>query len=70
MSSCSGISTAGAQKHSVTDFLRAEAALGPDPVPEAGSETKVTQIIAIYGKGGSGKSFALANLSYMMALQG
>ena len=26
-----------------------------------------TQIIAIYGKGGIGKSFTLANLSYMMA---
>jgi chlorophyllide a reductase subunit X len=39
-------------------------------VPKAGSETKETQIIAIYGKGGSGKSFALANLSYMMAQLG
>ena len=29
-----------------------------------------TQIIAIYGKGGIGKSFTLANLSYMMAQQG
>ena len=28
-----------------------------------------TQIIAIYGKGGIGKSFTLANLSYMMAQQ-
>jgi len=28
------------------------------------------QIIAIYGKGGIGKSFTLANLSYMMAQQG
>ena len=28
---------------------------------------KETQIIAIYGKGGIGKSFTLANLSYMMA---
>ena len=28
---------------------------------------KKTQIIAIYGKGGIGKSFTLANLSYMMA---
>jgi 3,8-divinyl chlorophyllide a/chlorophyllide a reductase subunit X len=34
------------------------------------SEKKETQIIAIYGKGGIGKSFALANLSYMMAQQG
>ena len=31
---------------------------------------KQTQIIAIYGKGGIGKSFTLANLSYMMAQQG
>jgi 3,8-divinyl chlorophyllide a/chlorophyllide a reductase subunit X len=31
---------------------------------------KTTQIIAIYGKGGIGKSFTLANLSYMMAQQG
>jgi len=29
-----------------------------------------TQIIAIYGKGGIGKSFTLANMSYMMAQQG
>ncbi|WP_293573251.1 chlorophyllide a reductase iron protein subunit X [Phaeobacter sp.] len=32
--------------------------------------TRKTQIIAIYGKGGIGKSFTLANLSYMMAEQG
>ena len=32
--------------------------------------TKETQIIAIYGKGGIGKSFTLANLSYMMAQLG
>jgi len=39
--------------------------------PAAGSEpAKQTQIIAIYGKGGIGKSFTLANLSYMMAQQG
>ncbi|MFP4129147.1 MAG: chlorophyllide a reductase iron protein subunit X [Halorhodospira sp.] len=31
---------------------------------------KETQIIAIYGKGGIGKSFTLANLSYLMAQQG
>ena len=35
----------------------------------AGPASK-TQIIAIYGKGGIGKSFTLANLSYMMAQQG
>ncbi len=49
--------------------LRAEADMEPDPV-HTGEVTKETQIIAIYGKGGSGKSFALANLSYMMAQQG
>ncbi|MFD2181545.1 chlorophyllide a reductase iron protein subunit X [Rhodoplanes azumiensis] len=48
--------------------LRAEAAIEPDPVPT--SSSKATQIIAIYGKGGIGKSFTLANLSYMMAQQG
>ena len=49
--------------------LRDEAHQEPDP-PHTGPVTKETQIIAIYGKGGSGKSFALANLSYMMAQQG
>ena len=51
-----------------TPLLRAEAAVEPDPVPTGA--TKTTQIIAIYGKGGIGKSFTLANLSYMMAQQG
>ncbi len=51
------------------DALRAEAAIEPDPV-HTGEATKDTQIIAIYGKGGIGKSFTLANLSYMMAQQG
>ena len=49
--------------------LRQEAAVEPDPV-HTGEVTKETQVIAIYGKGGSGKSFALSNLSYMMAQQG
>jgi 3,8-divinyl chlorophyllide a/chlorophyllide a reductase subunit X len=49
--------------------LRAEAAIEPDPVA-TGPVTKTTQIIAIYGKGGIGKSFTLANLSYMMAQLG
>ena len=53
----------------VYDFLREEAAIEPDPVVTA-EATKETQIIAIYGKGGIGKSFTLANLSYMMAQQG
>ena len=49
--------------------LRDEAAHEPDPV-HTGEVKSETQIIAIYGKGGSGKSFALSNLSYMMAQQG
>jgi chlorophyllide a reductase subunit X len=51
------------------DRLRQEAAAEPDPVPTE-VPSKATQIIAIYGKGGIGKSFTLANLSYMMAQQG
>jgi chlorophyllide a reductase subunit X len=50
--------------------LRAEAAIEPDPVPTTSPAAKTTQIIAIYGKGGIGKSFTLANLSYMMAQLG
>jgi chlorophyllide a reductase subunit X len=49
--------------------LREEAAVEPDAVP-SGTPAKQTQVIAIYGKGGIGKSFALANLSYMMAQLG
>ncbi len=49
--------------------LRHEASQEPDPV-HTGPVKKETQIIAIYGKGGIGKSFTLANLSYMMAQQG
>ena len=49
--------------------LRQEAAIEPD-APAGGPLKKDTQIIAIYGKGGIGKSFTLANLSYMMAQQG
>ena len=46
--------------------LRAEAKEPVDEVPIQ-EATKKTQIIAIYGKGGIGKSFTLANLSCMMA---
>lgn len=53
----------------IDSALRDEAAIEPDPV-ETKPPTKETQIIAIYGKGGIGKSFTLANLSYMMAQQG
>ena len=49
--------------------LRDEAAEPTLEVPQ-GEPTKDTQIIAIYGKGGIGKSFTLANLSHMMAEQG
>ncbi|MBA4339309.1 chlorophyllide a reductase iron protein subunit X [Hyphomonas sp.] len=52
-----------------TSALRDEASVEPDPVA-TGPVKKDTQIIAIYGKGGIGKSFTLANLSCMMAEQG
>ena len=54
---------------SQAEALREEAAQEPDPV-HTGEVKSETQVIAIYGKGGSGKSFALSNLSYMMAQQG
>ncbi|MTH98776.1 chlorophyllide a reductase iron protein subunit X [Roseibium sp. RKSG952] len=53
----------------VYDRLRKEAS-EPAPALPAGPVTKATQIIAIYGKGGIGKSFTLANLSYMLAQLG
>ena len=53
----------------LTGRLRAEAHEEP-AAPIASEVTKATQVIAIYGKGGIGKSFTLANLSYMMAQQG
>ena len=49
--------------------LRDEAAEPTLEVPQ-GEPTSKTQIIAIYGKGGIGKSFTLANLSHMMAEMG
>jgi chlorophyllide a reductase subunit X len=51
------------------DRLREEASEPIEPISTK-EVTKETQIIAIYGKGGIGKSFTLANLSYMMAQQG
>jgi chlorophyllide a reductase subunit X len=57
------------ERQVLVDKLRQEAAIEPDQVVTAPA-TKTTQIIAIYGKGGIGKSFTLANLSYMMAQQG
>ena len=62
-------SAANVQPLKFMENLRKEAAQEPDPV-HTGKPTKETQIIAIYGKGGIGKSFTLANLSYMMAQQG
>ncbi len=60
---------------SVAGFVEAAPTSPPDhsPVvsrPVASPQKKETQIIAIYGKGGIGKSFTLANLSYTMAQQG
>lgn len=62
-----GMQMRGADAHH--EELRAEAAIEPDPIPVV-EATKDTQIIAIYGKGGIGKSFSLANLSYMLAQTG
>ena len=50
--------------------LRDEAHEEPTLEVPTGEPTKKTQIIAIYGKGGIGKSFTLANLSHMMAEMG
>ena len=54
---------------SYDERLAQEASIEPDPVTPS-EVKKETQIIAIYGKGGIGKSFTLSNLSYMMAQQG
>ncbi len=69
MSESCGAPTPSATLHIMKLQLRAEAAVEPAPVATE-PVTKTTQIIAIYGKGGIGKSFTLANLSYMMAQQG
>jgi 3,8-divinyl chlorophyllide a/chlorophyllide a reductase subunit X len=50
--------------------LREEAQEDPTLEIPQDPPSKHTQIIAIYGKGGIGKSFTLANLSCMMAEQG
>ena len=41
-----------------------------DLLASVSADAPKTQVIAIYGKGGIGKSFTLSNLSYMMAQQG
>jgi chlorophyllide a reductase subunit X len=50
----------------------ADQARRPESADEAegAPSARRTEIVAIYGKGGIGKSFTLANLSYMMAQQG
>jgi chlorophyllide a reductase subunit X len=54
------------------ETLTVNASTGPiEPeAPQLSEKRRETQVIAIYGKGGIGKSFTLANLSYMMAQQG
>jgi chlorophyllide a reductase subunit X len=69
MSACSSNAAGTARIEVMKLQLRAEAAVEPAPV-HTSPAAKTTQIIAIYGKGGIGKSFTLANLSYMMAQQG
>jgi chlorophyllide a reductase subunit X len=69
MTSPTGQNVSPVRFDAMTSRLRAEASVNPDPV-HTEAPTKQTQIIAIYGKGGIGKSFTLANLSYMMAQQG
>jgi len=69
MSVANGASQTTTIIDNIRDQLRDEAAMDPEPVHQ-GEATKETQIIAIYGKGGIGKSFTLSNLSYMMAQQG
>ena len=48
----------------------ATVARGAPGIEPSAAAAAGTQVIAIYGKGGIGKSFTLANLSYMMAQQG
>ncbi|WP_193560428.1 chlorophyllide a reductase iron protein subunit X [Dankookia rubra] len=69
MNAAVGKTPSESPKSSMADALRAEAAQEPDAV-HTGPVKKQAQVIAIYGKGGIGKSFTLANLSYMMAQQG
>ena len=64
-----GATLASVQPVQFVQRLREEAST-PDAPVHTGEVKKETQIIAIYGKGGIGKSFTLANLSYMMAQQG
>ncbi len=70
MTTCGAPASAMALK-TVHDDSQRSVPAEPVPPESTGEEPRrETQIIAIYGKGGSGKSFALANLSYMMAQMG
>jgi len=60
--------TQGQEK--TVQLMQKQAAAQPAATGEDGAAKRETQVIAIYGKGGSGKSFTLSNLSYMMAQQG
>jgi chlorophyllide a reductase subunit X len=69
MSLSCGAAVAMLDQQVLEDKLRLEPVAGHEESPVA-APAKQTQIIAIYGKGGIGKSFTLANLSYMMAQLG
>jgi len=69
MSNNGQTATASAAVDQLKVQLRTEASVDPEPVSTSPAAKK-TQIIAIYGKGGIGKSFTLSNLSYMMAQLG
>ena len=68
MSLDTGFLTAQERATPPAHLLRAEAAVEPDPVPT--TSTKETQIIAIYGKGGIGKSTTTSNISAALAEAG
>jgi 3,8-divinyl chlorophyllide a/chlorophyllide a reductase subunit X len=55
---------AASAQASMHERLRAEAAAAPPDAAPSGEGGRKAQVVAIYGKGGIGKSFTLANLSY------
>ncbi len=70
MTTCGAPASGMNAKASHSDSQRSVPAEPVPPESTGEQPRRETQIIAIYGKGGSGKSFALANLSYMMAQMG
>jgi len=66
----SAANTATAVNANALEANAVNVGLPAQETPASAAATKQTQIIAIYGKGGIGKSFTLSNLSYMMAQQG